>query len=213
MKIINVMASSIDGLIGLSEQESDEQRHAYGFTNMDDREFVRSQLLAADAVITGAQSMRASRSAWSQKNAREQFPHWYVLSRRGLEAELEFWRQRQIPRTVVLAAKSSAASFPDPLVGKLVATEDSIANAVVEDAKCRGYETVLLFGGGQINNLFYQAGLVDEIKLTVCPRILGRVGAPHLVNPGLEQPVSLELLSSHVSRSHVFLHYRIQKNA
>ena len=70
MKIINVMAASLDGKIAAHSKESDGARRSYGFTNKDDQEFVRQQLLTADAVITGANSLRASGSAWEVKNSR-----------------------------------------------------------------------------------------------------------------------------------------------
>lgn len=41
----------------------------------------------------------------------------------------------------------------------------------------RGYKNMLLLGGGQTNALFLKAGLVDELYLTVEPKIFG-LGAP-----------------------------------
>lgn len=207
------MASSIDGRIGLSSNESDEDRRAYGFTNMEDREFVRSQILTADAVMTGAQSMRASGGAWWQKNDRDQFPRWYVFSNRGLEEKLEFWKQSDIPRTIVSEALSSKETFCDQTVDLIHSSAKNIVTEAVRDAERRGFEKVLLFGGGFINKIFYEANLVDELMLTLCPKILGSLQSPDLVTPTLSSPVTLSLLSSHASQSHVFLHYKIQKDA
>ena len=213
MKIVNVMASSIDGRIGLSSNESDEERRSYGFTNIEDREFVRSQILSADAVMTGAKSMRASSGAWLQKNQKDQFPHWYVFSNRGLEPDLEFWRQRDIPRTVVSESLQDKETFADLDVDLIYSKRGLAALDAVKDAEERGFEKVLLFGGGFINKIFYAANLVDELMLTLCPKILGSVQAPYFVSPPIPRPVSLNLVSSHASRSHVFLHYKIQKDA
>jgi dihydrofolate reductase len=37
-----------------------------------------------------------------------------------------------------------------------------------------GYETAVLAGGATINSLFLGAGLIDEMMLTVVPRIFGQ---------------------------------------
>jgi riboflavin-specific deaminase-like protein len=45
----------------------------------------------------------------------------------------------------------------------------------------RGCKVVLCEGGGVINAAFFAAGAVDEIRVTLVPRVLGGAGAPTMV--------------------------------
>jgi riboflavin biosynthesis pyrimidine reductase len=72
-------------------------------------------------------------------------------------------------------------------------------------------DTVLLFGGGQINRMFYDEGLVDELSITICPVIIGTPDASRFVDPGLANPTLFQLQSSIVSENHVFLTYSVRK--
>ena len=206
MKIINVMAASLDGCIATEKQEADQQRLAQGFTSEEDREFVRQQIHGCDAIVTGADSMRASRKAWNEVGRKGEFPHWFVLSNRGLDEDLEFWQQEKIPRYLVSkeqlkppAARNGAQN--------LVYGAGSASECIVSELRKMRAEVVLLFGGGQVNREFYKNKFVDELKITFCPLIVGREGAPQFVSPGLPDLVYFNLVSSKVSGNHVFLHY------
>ncbi len=208
------MAASLDGKIGLHPRESDADRRRYGFTDEEDREFVRQQITQADAIITGANSMRASGKAWQQIGRGGKYPLWVVMTRHGLEDQLEFWRQEQIPRWVVSPESVSipAAAASSGAVKNLTYGTAHPARFVYDQLRQAGCERVLLFGGGQINQLFYAEGLVDELRLTLCPLLVGSEDAPNLLNSGLAGPKALRLLSSQPKGSHVFLHYMINKS-
>ena len=75
-----------------------------------------------------------------------------------------------------------------------------------------GVERALLFGGSEINRLFYAAGLVDQLILTVCPVIIAAQAAVGLVAPTLPAPVKLTLLASQPQGNLVFLTYNVQKD-
>jgi len=208
--VTNVMASSIDGRIASSDLEPDEHRHAIGFTGEADREFVRQQIENSDAIITGAQSMRASKGAWEQKGRNNRYPHWVVFTNQGLDENLDFWQQNHIPRTLV--STKPLRAIPNSDVNNLVYGSSKPGSAVLEYLHSQGLERVLLFGGGFINNIFYNEKLVDELKITLCPIIIGQSDAPQFMVPSLEQPVNMYLLSSQVIDNFVFLNYRILKN-
>ena len=93
-----------------------------------------------------------------------------------------------------------------------VSTADQTLSMQLDALRAAGFSTVLLFGGGEINRMFYQAGLVDELRLTICPIILARNGASNLVEPQLDTPVKFQLESSHVAGSLVFLKYTVLKS-
>ena len=208
--ITNVMAVSLDGRIGKHALESDHERRAYHFTNLDDREFVREQLQQADAVITGANSLRASGSTWRVTNDKGVNPAWVVFTTRGLDEGLQFWKQTDVQRVIV-------SPFP---VQQDLCKRAGVENICIPEnepqkllplLEARGWSRVLLFGGGSINKLFYEHGLVDFAKITLCPVIIGGVNSPYFVNPGMPSSISLRAISSELRGDLVFLKYEIKK--
>lgn len=208
--ITNVMAVSLDGLIGKYALESDVERRAYNFTNIDDRDFVREQLERADAVITGANSLRASGSTWRVNNDKGVNPVWIVLTKAGLDAGLGFWMQHDVRRVLVspspvnqdLCAKHGVENWVYP---------DHTVRRVVDRLDSERLTRVLLFGGGAINKLFYEQGLVDFAKITLCPVIISGVNSPHFVNPGLSHSIHMTCISSVLKGDLVFLIYKVKK--
>jgi riboflavin biosynthesis pyrimidine reductase len=43
-------------------------------------------------------------------------------------------------------------------------------------------QRLLCEGGGELNNALFRAGLVDEIHLTICPKIFGGQTAPTIAD-------------------------------
>ena len=211
MEIINVMAVSVDGKIAAHPLENDKTRMSYGFSSEADKEFVREQINNADAIITGANSMRASDHAWEERGRDGRYPTWVVLSNSGLSEELGFWQQKHIPRWVV-SENQLNFDFSKHGVQFLKADAGSIAKFTVQKLAEAGCKRVLLFGGGEINYLFYKENLVNKLKITVCPIIIASEGAPAFVLPRLPSHVQLHLLSSKAVENHVFLEYRILSN-
>lgn len=212
MEIVNVMAVSLDGKIASHPLESDQQRRSYNFTNPDDQAHVREQILQADAIITGANSMRASGGCWDVTNSRGKYPLWVVMTTKGLAADLRFWQQHHIPRMVVgQTAPSIPVGHSSDNVTCLGYGSQKPAKFVVDQLRSQGAQRVLLFGGGDVNKIFYEENLVDQLKLTLSPFIIGGNSAAHFVNQGLSTPKALRLTSSQVRGSHVFLNYTVQK--
>ena len=207
MVLINVMAVSLDGKISLNPLESDQNRRTYGFTNKADQEYVRSQILEADAVITGANSMRASSGAWEQPNKLGKFPIWVVIGTKGLGPSLKFWQQKQIPRWMVCPRSSDPVIYDPNVVLRKYTPNDMAAN-VLADLAAAGARRVLLFGGGAVNAMFYEAQLVDELRITICPIVIGSACSANFVDPRLTAPRTFQLLSSQAVESHLFLTYK-----
>lgn len=72
-------------------------------------------------------------------------------------------------------------------------------------------------GGGELNDAMFRAGLVDELHLTVCPRIIGGRLAPTIVDgvgfQKLARAARLELRSAKHVGDELFLVYSIRRAA
>ena len=77
--------------------------------------------------------------------------------------------------------------------------------------KKRGCKRPLLLGGPEINQLFWDARLVDELYLTVEPRLFGQ--GRHLASgKAMAQELTLESVKQLNSRGTLLLHYLVKKN-
>lgn len=72
-------------------------------------------------------------------------------------------------------------------------------------------------GGGELNDAMFRAGLVDELHLTLCPRIIGGRNAPTIADgigfPKLARAAQLELHSARRVGDELFLVYRTRRGA
>ena len=150
-----------------------------GFTSPEDKAHFRAALAGFDTCIFGAETYRVSRVF-----IRAQFPGH--------------------PLRIVMT-HGPAQFDADAAPGGLEFTSAPPA-ALVEDLRRRGSKECALLGGSQIHSLFFEAGLVNELWLTVEPKLFGG-GTPLLarradVNLALQ---SVDRLSEHT----LLLKYRI----
>ena len=198
------MAASVDGHIALASEESDGDRRGYGFTSDADYQHLRQVIDSCDAIIAGANTVRASSKLINCQNQHGRYPLWVVLTTRGIAKVNPFWqtaghRWLVSPKHTVTDDRARYLSY---------GTNDP-AQFVVDCLRDHGAQKVLLFGGGIVNRLFYLQRLVDELILTVCPLIVARTGAPQLVAPSLPNWIALRLLTVRQVDNHLFLHYQI----
>lgn len=72
-------------------------------------------------------------------------------------------------RKNIVLTRNQTLTSDDP---DLVYTSDS-PQAILQNLESEGYSQVILAGGAQINTLFAQAGLIDEVLLTFSPVLIG----------------------------------------
>jgi riboflavin-specific deaminase-like protein len=76
---------------------------------------------------------------------------------------------------------------------------------------------LLCEGGGELNDALFRAGLVNELHLTVCPRIFGGRTAPTIADGlgagSLARATRLELQSARRLREEMFLVYRVLRRS
>jgi 5-amino-6-(5-phosphoribosylamino)uracil reductase len=134
-----------------------------------------------------------------------------VLTRSGLDHSLRFWKQDEVDKWIV--TPDASMKIPDGPRNRLLVSpaQGNPAAFVAKQLKDAGYQKVLLFGGGDVNRLFYEAGLVDELCLTLCPLMLGAPQASNLLTPPLFRPVHFRLESSKRDGDLLFLNYSVHK--
>jgi len=119
--------------------------------------------------------------------------------------------------TSAVAAESLARSLGD--LARVVALPRgpgglSLA-AALDHLAGLGVENLLVEGGGRLNYSCFQEGLVDELLITLAPKLSGDEGAPLFCagRGGLGDPfLGLELVSCEVGGSgELFVRYRVRK--
>jgi len=91
--------------------------------------------------------------------------------------------------------------------GSLLFTKTPPAQ-LLKELEAKGFDTIILAGGATINGLFAKGGLIDEMIVTVEPKLFG-AGLPLFKGVSLDQ--DLELLSHEKINEHAIkLHYKFK---
>ena len=148
---------------------------------------------------------------------------WVVLTTQGIEPSSPFWQLHHIERWLVSPSK---LEIPDATnVHTFVCPRQDAATFAIAQLQQQNLNRVVLFGGGEINHLFYRHQLVDELSITIAPTIVARDDAPRLIKPSLPVAVRLQLLAVRQVDDHLFsalscaalmpppcLHFRLWSN-
>jgi len=213
------MVATADGKVTL-------EGRAGGIGNEDDRELFRHLRTQADAVMVGAGTARVERYGRIGRN-----PELADKRRReGL---------RPAPLACIVSGSLDvAADLPimaDPRSRLLLVTasDRTIEGAAAELSYLRvpgstpgsvdlgaalrslrsehDVRSVLCEGGPTLNAALLEQGLVDELFLSLAPKLTGGLGLTAVAGAALQRPVELELISAHEADSFLFLRYRVRR--
>jgi riboflavin-specific deaminase-like protein len=132
----------------------------------------------------------------------------------------EVFRRRFSP-IIILTTRRATAGRLKKL--RAVATQVKICGATEIDfpralrwlRQQWGIKRLLCEGGGELNDALFRAGLVDELHLTVCPRVFGGRTAPTIADGlgavSLAKATRLELASARQQGDELFLVYRVRR--
>jgi riboflavin-specific deaminase-like protein len=201
---------------------------AAGIGSRADHALMRQLRARADAVMTGAGTLRAedysSRvpaafAADRQARGQTEQPMAVIVSGSGrLPAERPlFWGEGF--RRVLLTSEASAASLDPAQRARL---EPCIAGRTAVDLAAGlhalrtdfGVRWLLGEGGPHLNHSLLAAGLVDELFLTFAPKLVGSAG-PTIVE-GLPFPtpggIELTLVTLYAADSELFFRYQVRSD-
>ena len=215
-----VLAMSADGKI------ADLNRSPARFGSLNDKLHLEKQIAAADAVLFGADTLRAysttmiiSESILLQQrikvNNHPQPVHIVISHSANLNPDIKFFQQpvRRWLLTTSLGAYfwQERSEFEEVLVFETPSQEIDIL-AALKYLTSLQISRLAILGGGQLVASFLESNLIDEIWLTICPLILGGSIAPSPVEgTGFLSNLApkLQLLEVSTIEQEVFLHYRI----
>jgi len=214
------MAMSADGKV------STYRRETFSLGSEEDRYLMDVIRAKMDAVIVGAETLR--RDGWAMHIRYPELQKKRIAKGKGLnplnvvlssdlnlKADREFFTRRDTKKLIITTRVAPPARLRG--FGKLA---DVIAlprkrirpGDVLDILWGRGCRRVLVEGGGTLNFSFFEAGLVDDLYVTVTPRILGGAGSPTVADGKgflARSHPRLELVSSRRRGNEVFLKYRV----
>lgn len=223
------MAMSLDGKISTRDDTGPR------FTSDADKVRLREIRTRSDAILVGAGTIIADNPTFTEhgiyKDERIQHgmppqPIKVVVSGTGSVPETARMFQPNGAPSLVFTTKRIASNRFKTLVKvadavHIVGDEEVDFPQIVEVlARTYGVKNLLIEGGGQVNFAMFRAQLIDEVYLTLSPRIIGgRDVSTPVEGSGFNfaDLIELELLEHQVVNNDIFLHYRVvhnnQKNA
>jgi riboflavin biosynthesis pyrimidine reductase len=116
------------------------------------------------------------------------------------------------PEQEVVVATASEASLPETVSPLDYARVGDDLPRLMAHLHERGVRSVLCEGGPTLNSYLFAAGLVDELFLTMNPKVIGGASALTIVaGRELVDPVELELVSVAEADGELFTRWRIRR--
>jgi 2,5-diamino-6-(ribosylamino)-4(3H)-pyrimidinone 5'-phosphate reductase len=218
------MTSTVDGRASIGGRSSP-------IGNRADRELFHALRASVDAVMVGAGTVRVEgygriiaqesiRRLRVERGLSEEPLACIVSGRLSLPPDTPLLRE---PAARLVIVTPSAASLPasEAKVDYVRAAQDGrldLPAALTELRERFAVRTLLCEGGPHLNSELLLAGLVDELFLSLAPKLAGgeeATGEALRILAGAEflQPVELELLSALENDSHLFLRYGVRASA
>jgi len=170
-------------------------------------------LLVAVQSIDGKITKRDNphQHSWASKEDQEFFydliskSNLIVMGRKTYEAAKDHIRLKEGKLRVVLT--SSPQKYKDKEVMGQLEFVNMSPEELVEMLKNRNFKELLLVGGGDINTIFLEKGLVDEMYITLEPQLFGKGKAIASITKDLD--IALISHKKLNKRGTLLLHYKI----
>lgn len=200
-----------------------------------DRQLFHALRGVVDAVMVGAGTARAerygrivreeaTRELRRARGLREEPLACIVSGRLALDADIPLLADPQAQVAILTASQASLSASEQPDGARIEAHVEYIRassegrldlpSALSELRERFGIGTVLCEGGPHLNTQLLAAGLVDELFLSLSPKLAGGDASGEtlriLAGIDLEPPAELELLGALEHDSHLFLRYGVR---
>jgi riboflavin-specific deaminase-like protein len=207
------MVASLDGKATLDWRTK-------GLSTEVDRRLFHHLRTQADAVMVGAGTAREERYGRITKNeelrskrvAEGRAPEALavvVSGRLNLPADLPLLGEPDQP---VLITTGAEHTLPGGHAGIEYARIGDDLPRLMAELLERGVRSVLCEGGPTLNSFLFAAGLVDELFLTMTPKVVGGAAALTIVaGRELVEPVELDLVSVAEADGELFTRWRVRK--
>ena len=212
------MAVTADGKIATAN------RAISSFTSARDREHLLELRATADAVMAGARTVDSAPVNLGPgppryrrqrlKRGLAQYNLRVVVSRSGsVNPQSEVFRRRFSPIIILTTRRANAGRLKQLRaladVVKICGREEINFRAAFRWLRRRWHvKRLLCEGGGELNDALFRAGLVDELHLTLCPKIFGGRHAPTIADgrgfSQLSQAESFQLKSTCPNNGELF---------
>jgi 2,5-diamino-6-(ribosylamino)-4(3H)-pyrimidinone 5'-phosphate reductase len=222
--LINV-AMTADGKIATAN------RAVSSFSSPRDQELLLALRATADAVMSGARTVDlnpvnlgpgpARYRALRRRRGLAEYNLRVIVSGSGsVNPHSEIFKHRFSPIVILTTRRAGEARLQQlrAVADEVKVCGDKTLNfrlALRWLAEKWGVKRLLCEGGGEVNDALFRAGLVDEVHLTVCPKIFGGRAAPTLADgqgaSKLAQAAQLRLHSARKHGQEMFLVYRAVK--
>ena len=219
------MAMTADGKIATAN------RLVSSFGGPRDQDHLLQLRATADAVMTGARTADANPINMGPGPARyrrrrlkhglAEFNLRIIVSRSGtVNPKAEVFKHRFSPIIILTTRRATTARLKKlralAAQVKICGTNEIDFSRALRWLRAKwGIKRLLCEGGGDLNDALFRAGLVNQLHLTVCPRIFGGGAAPTVADGvgagSLARAARLELASARRRGNEMFLSYRVVK--
>jgi 2,5-diamino-6-(ribosylamino)-4(3H)-pyrimidinone 5'-phosphate reductase len=206
-------------------------RAASSFSSPRDKELLLALRATADAVMSGARTVDlgavnlgpggAKYRARRRRRGLAEYNLRVIASGSGsLNPAADIFKQKFSPIIILTTRRAGEARLKRL---RAVADEVKVCGSRTLDFRMAfrwlrqkwGVKRLLCEGGGEINDALFCAGVVDEVYVTICPKVFGGRGAPTLADgigaAKLARAAQLQLQSAHRHGDEMFLVYRVVK--
>jgi len=172
IKVILIIASSIDGRIALPNGG------CTSIGSIEDKKLLNESLKQVDATIFGSGTLKAHKSTFLVKNFKKG-SHYNLDVKQPISIVAgnisDFspqWLYFNQPIERWLVKKNSDSENDDLEFNKELLFQGTWSKTL-ELIKKEGIKNIALLGGSKLVNSFAKENLIDEIKITIVPKILG----------------------------------------
>lgn len=230
--VIAIVAISVDGKISNTTDTPAK------FSSKADLNHLEAQISLLDAIIFGANTLRAYGTSLviknpellsqRQANNRQSQPLNIVCSASGnINPELRFFSQ-SLPRGLLTSPQGllnwqeKVKNFNEQNREKedyyfqdfFIRDHPFNWQEILTQLSALNYQNIGILGGGQLISSLLAENLINELWLTICPLIIGKKSAPSFLYPDLlaniNSAINLKLLEVKQVDEEIFLHYLIQ---